>query len=60
MKLKIDSLESEQLLLETRKESHAPELYELFCEKDLYHYMKRDIPSRGEQLPCPYSRRDVE
>jgi hypothetical protein len=40
MNLKIDSLESERLLLEVRKESHTTELYELFCEKDLYHYMK--------------------
>lgn len=31
MKPKIDSLESERLRLEIRKESHAAELYELFC-----------------------------
>jgi RimJ/RimL family protein N-acetyltransferase len=50
MKPKIDSLESERLVLEVRKEHHANELYELFCEKDLYHYMKRDIPPSAEWL----------
>ena len=50
MKLKIDSLESERLLLEVRKESHAAELYELFWEKDLYHYMKMDVPVSSEWL----------
>ena len=50
MKPKIDSIESERLVLEVRKEHHANELYELFCEKDLYHYMKRDVPSSAEWL----------
>lgn len=50
MKLKIDSIESTRLLLEIRKESHAAELYELFCEKDLYHYIKRDVPVSKEWL----------
>lgn len=50
MKPKIDSMESERLVLETRKESHASELYELFCEKDLYHFMKRDVPPSMEWL----------
>lgn len=50
MKLKIDSLESERLLLEVRHEFHAAELYELFCEKDLYHYMKREVPVSAEWL----------
>jgi len=54
LKLKIDSLESGRLLLEVRKESHAPELYELFCEKDLYHYMKRDIPVSEEWLAAGF------
>ena len=44
MKPKIDSLESKRLLLEIREESHAAELYPLYCEKDLYHYTTRDIP----------------
>jgi ribosomal-protein-alanine N-acetyltransferase len=50
MKPKIDSLESERLLLEIRKESHATELYELFCEKDLYHYTRREVPPSSEWL----------
>lgn len=50
MKPKIDSFESERLVLEMRKEHHANELYELFCEKDLYHYMKRDVPPSVEWL----------
>lgn len=50
MKPKIDSLESERLVLEVRKEHHANELYELFCEKDLYHYMKRDVPQSAKWL----------
>ncbi len=54
MNLKIDSLESERLLLEVRKESHATELYELFCEKDLYHYMNRDIPVSAEWLAAGF------
>jgi hypothetical protein len=44
----MDSLESERLLLKSRKASHAEELYELFCDKDLYHFTKRDIPSSKE------------
>lgn len=50
MKPKIDSLESKRLVLEVRKEHHASELYELFCEKDLYHYMVRDVPLSAEWL----------
>jgi ribosomal-protein-alanine N-acetyltransferase len=50
MKPKIDSLESEQLLLEIRREFHAAELYELFCDIDLYHYMKRDVPPSTKWL----------
>jgi ribosomal-protein-alanine N-acetyltransferase len=47
---KIDLLESNRLLLEPRKEIHATELYESFCEKDLYHFMKRDVPPSKEWL----------
>lgn len=50
MKPKIDSLESERLLLEIRNESHATELYEPFCEKDLYHYTRREVPPSCEWL----------
>lgn len=50
MKPKIDSLESERLLFEIRKESHAAELYELFCDTDLYHYTRREIPPSVEWL----------
>ncbi len=50
MKPKIDSMESERLLLEIRRGSHATELFELFCEKDLYNYMKRDVPPSIECL----------
>jgi ribosomal-protein-alanine N-acetyltransferase len=50
MKPKFDSIESERLVLEMRKEHHASELYELFCEKDLFHYMKRDVPPSVEWL----------
>jgi [ribosomal protein S5]-alanine N-acetyltransferase len=50
MKPKIDSLESDRLLLEIRRESHATELFELFCEKDLYHYTTRTVPLSIEWL----------
>ncbi|MFY7991760.1 MAG: GNAT family N-acetyltransferase [Bacteriovoracaceae bacterium] len=50
MKPKIDSLESERLLLEIRQESHAAELYPFFCNRDLYHYTKRDIPPSASWL----------
>ena len=43
MKPKIDSLESGRLLLEVRNESHATELYEPLCEKDHYHYTRREV-----------------
>ena len=42
MKPKIDSIESERLVLETRRESHANELYELFCESNQQcHFLKK-------------------
>lgn len=50
MKPKIDSLESKRLLMEIRKESHAAELYPHFCEKDLYHYTRRDVPPSADWL----------
>ncbi|MFZ4713777.1 MAG: GNAT family N-acetyltransferase [Bacteriovoracaceae bacterium] len=50
MKTKIDLLESSRLLLEPRKELHAIELYDSFCEKDLYRFMKRDVPPSKEWL----------
>jgi RimJ/RimL family protein N-acetyltransferase len=50
MKPKIDLLESSLLLLEPRKEAHAIELYDSFCEKDLYHFLKRDVPPSREWL----------
>src|SRR5690554_165054 len=50
MKPKTDCLKSERLLLEVRKGHHAKELYDLFCEKDLYHYIKRDVPPSVEWL----------
>lgn len=47
---KIDQLRSKRLLLEVRKEHHADELYDLFCEKDLYDYTMREIPPSKEWL----------
>jgi ribosomal-protein-alanine N-acetyltransferase len=47
---KIDPLRSKRLLLEARKEQHAYELYNLFCDKDLYDYTMRDIPPCKEWL----------
>lgn len=46
----IDSFESERLLFEARSESHAAELYEHLCEKDLYLYTMRDVPPSLEWL----------
>ena len=54
MKPKIDSFESERLVLEVRVEHHANELYDLFCDNDLYHYMKRDVPSSLEWLAAGF------
>jgi RimJ/RimL family protein N-acetyltransferase len=50
MKPIIDSLESDRLVLEPRREHHASELFDLFCEQDLYHFMKRDVPTSAEWL----------
>ena len=50
MKPKTDLLKSKRLVMEVRKGHHADELYDLFCEKDLYHYMGRDIPPSKEWL----------
>lgn len=48
MQPKIDSLESQRLLLEPRKEAHAIELFDFFCEPDLYTFIKREIPTSRE------------
>ncbi len=50
MKPKMDSLESKRLRMEIRVESHAAELYEHFCDKELYHYTRRDIPPSSSWL----------
>ncbi|MFN8369578.1 MAG: GNAT family N-acetyltransferase [Bacteriovoracaceae bacterium] len=50
MKPRIDSLESQRLHLEPRKESHATEIYTLLSEKDLYHYINKDAPTSVEWL----------
>lgn len=47
---KIDLLRSKRLLLEVRKVRHAAETYDLFCEKDLYHYISREIPASLDWL----------
>lgn len=41
---KIDSIESDRLHLEIRRESHAAELFKPLCEKEIYRYMIRDVP----------------
>lgn len=56
MKPMIDSLESERLVLEVRKEHHAAELYQLFCEPDLYHYMIRDVPPSAQWLAAGFKQ----
>jgi RimJ/RimL family protein N-acetyltransferase len=56
MNPKIDAIESDRLLLEVRKESHGRELYSLFCEKDLYHYMIRDVPVSEEWLAAGFKK----
>ena len=50
MKPKTDSFKSERLVMEVRKGHHADELYDLFCEKDLYTYIGRDAPPSKEWL----------
>lgn len=50
MKPKIDLLKSKRLVMEVRKEHHADELYDLFCEKELYNYINRDVPPSKEWL----------
>lgn len=50
MKPKTDCLKSERLVLEVRKGHHASELYDLFCEKELYKYIGRDIPPSQDWL----------
>ncbi len=56
MKSKIGSIESKRLVLETRQESHANELYELLCEKDLYEFIARDIPPSREGLATRFKK----
>ena len=50
MTLKIGSFESERLLMEVRREHHANELYEHFLDKDLYHYIRWDVPESRDWL----------
>lgn len=50
MKPKIDCIKSKRLVMEVRKEHHANELYDLFCERDLYHYISREVPPSKEWL----------
>ena len=50
MKPITDFLKSKRLALEIRKADHADELFDLFCEKDLYQYICRDIPESKEWL----------
>jgi RimJ/RimL family protein N-acetyltransferase len=50
MTIKTDSLESARLVLEVRKEHHASELYDYFCDKDLYAFTRRDVPVSPEWL----------
>jgi ribosomal-protein-alanine N-acetyltransferase len=54
MKPKIDSFESERLVLEVRQEHHANQLYELLHDKDLYHFINRDVPSSLEWLAAGF------
>jgi ribosomal-protein-alanine N-acetyltransferase len=54
MKAKIDKIVSERLLLEVREEYHAAELYDLLCDQDLYHYIKRDIPLSLDRLAAGF------
>jgi RimJ/RimL family protein N-acetyltransferase len=50
MTINIDSLESARLVLEVRKEHHAFELYDYFCERDLYTFTRREVPVSAEWL----------
>ena len=56
MKSEIDSIQSKRLVLENRKESHANELYEQLCEKDLYNYINPDIPQSKEWLASRFKK----
>lgn len=53
-----DPFGSERLLFELRKPEHAPELFELFCDKDLYEFICRDIPPSVEWLAEGFNRKE--
>lgn len=49
-----DSFESERYLFESRKASHAAQIYPLLLDTDLYHYISRDPPESEERLATKF------
>lgn len=60
MNLSNDSFESDRLIFEARREAHAKEVYDLFCDKELYLYTMRDIPPSEEWLADGFRKAETK